>query len=278
MNKPQMVATALIASFFTLMIVVGVMTFFGRAMAAPSHQPAAESFQYMSISGLAFEPVAQNAAYAKDLSQHLLRLTSQPQAAGAGAFIAPLTLPDKAELLGLTLFGVDFDNQGQVRVRLQRCDHSQARCVPLAEAASGLVFAAGQFETLKANIANQVVDNRFYTYFLELELSAGANSGLRSVRLELLAPTAAAAAQESTWALEGNVTRFTLPNTGFTQARICTDDLSHLDNPTHYPFVQADDTTTPLSSNACVTVWGRDIEIRREFNTGPSSGTFELLR
>jgi len=278
MNKPQMVATAVIASFFTLITVVGVMTFFGRAMAAPRQQTAAESFQYMSISGLAFEPVEQNAAYAKDLSQHLLRLTSQPQTAGPGTFIAPLTLPDKGELLGLTLFGVDSDNQGQVRVLLQRCDHSQARCVPLAEAASGTVFAAGQFETLKANIANQVVDNRFYTYLLELELSAGANSGLRSVRLELLAPTAAAAAQEGTWALEGNVTRFTLPNTGFTQARICTDDLSHLDNPTHYPFVQADDSTTQLSSNACVTVWGRDIEIRREFNTGPSSGTFELLR
>jgi hypothetical protein len=78
--------------------------------------------------------------------------------------------------------------------------------------------------------------------------------------------------------LTGDTFSFALPNNGITDARICTDDLSHLNNPTHYPFVVVDNIlVTRLTSNACETVRGRDIEIQRDLNTGSSSGTYEFV-
>jgi hypothetical protein len=283
MNKRQMVLTAAMSSFFTLTIIASIMLFLSQAMAAPPpeteetalFQTTVDTFQYVSISALAFVPVRQNVTYTKDVQRQILSLTGQ--IANVNIFIAPLTLPDRSDLLGMTVFGEDFDNHGEVRLRLKRCDHGQVRCVNLAETTSTTDYAAGQFETTRISIPNEIVDNRFYSYFLELELTSLANSGLRSVRLEVVtrSPTSS---DEEQWALAGGIRSFLLPNSDLTQARICTDDLSHLNNPTHYPFIVVDEGVIPLSSGTCVTVWGHDIEVRRRANTGPSSGTYQFLR
>lgn len=285
MNKRQVVLTVAIASLFTLMVIVSVMMFFSQAMAASpveteeiaSLQAATDTFQYVSVSGLAFVPVRPNTPYVKDVQRQILSLTSL--ITNANTFVAPLMLPDRSKLFGLTVFGEDFDNQGEVRLRLKRCDHSQPRCVTLLETTSTNSYAFGQFETGRVSILNEVVDNRFYSFFLELELTALANSGLRSVQLEIVTEgTDSAASSEEQWSLAGDVRSFPLPNVDFAQVRICADDLSHLDNPTHHPFVVVGDKVVTLSSNACVTVWGQDIEVRRKPNTGPSSGTYQFLR
>jgi hypothetical protein len=289
MNKRQILLTASISAFFTLTIIAGSMLFFSGAIAAPPAQVAStpapqvitSSLTYLSVSSMAFMPASQDTLYRKDARRQMLTLNSQPltSASDSYVFIAPLTLPDKNVLTGMTVYGEDFDNQGAVEVRLKRCDHSQARCSSLAETTSTDTYAAGQFETTRAAIPDEVVNQKFYSYFLELELTAVAKSGLRSVRLELtedipLTP----AGSVKRWSLSKDVTSFLLPNQGWTQVRVCTDDLSHLNNPTHYPTLIVDGQMIPLSSSACVTVWGRDIEIRRELNTGASSGTYQFLR
>jgi hypothetical protein len=236
---------------------------------------------YLSISGLSFLPVDQNTLYSKDAQRQLLTPAGQPLGMqhDSHLFIAPLALSDGVMLTGMTVFGEDFDNQGEIQVRLKRCDHSQARCLTLAETTSTNPYAAGQFETLKAAIANEIIDNYFYTYFLEAALTTATNSGLRSVRLEMAGGNAPAPPGDvEQWNLTGTVTNFLLPNQGPAKARICTDDLSHLDNPTHYPQLVVDGQAIPLSSNHCVTVWGYDINIRRELNAGPSSGTYQFQR
>jgi hypothetical protein len=286
MKNRQIVLTAILSTFFTLSIIAGSLLFFGRVGAAPPAQvvvtptaSAGTSAAYLSISGLGFMPVGQDTLYVKDVHRQLLMLTSQPLGAPRNGhlFIAPLALPNGIVLTGMTIFGEDFDNQGAVQVRLKRCDHSLARCINLAETTSTNPYAAGQFESLKAAISNERVDNYFYTYFLELTLTTTANSGLRSVRLEMVdGETSAPAKNVEQWALTGHVTNFLLPNQGPTKARICTDDLSHLDNPTHYPQLVVDGQIIPLSSNRCMTVWGYDIDIRRELNAGPSSGTYQF--
>jgi hypothetical protein len=241
-------------------------------------QAPGSALEYLGVSALAFEPVRPDANYTKDLQRQILSLTGQNL--GSNRFIAPLSLPDRSELLGLTMFGEDFDNQGEIRLRLTRCDHGQARCLSLAEASSTLGFAAGQFETSRVRVPNEVVDNRFYTYFLELELTALFNSGLRSVRLEL-SPTGGdtPVGNQEPWTLAGEVRSFSIPTLDLAQVRICADDLSHLNNITHNPFIVVErDRIIPLSSNSCVTVWGRDIQIQRQPNTGPSSGTYQVIR
>ncbi len=285
MNNRQMMLTTAMSSLFTLTIIAGLLLFIGQAMAAPpakiksslSQQTITRTLQYVGISGLAFNPAQSNIAYNKDVQNQLLSLTSQVRNP-SNIFVAPLILPDRSELMGMTVFGEDADNQGEVRMRVKRCNHGQAFCVILAETTSTLSYAAGQFETASISVSGEVVDNRFYSYFLELDLTALGNSGLRSVRLDVITnkPSTAPGA-ETPWSLTGNVRSFKLPNTSVTHARICTDDLSHLPNPTHYPFVVIDNQILPLSSDMCVTVSGRNIEIRRDLNTGPSSGTYQFL-
>ncbi len=290
MNKRQMMLITVTSTFLTLTIIVGLMFLFSRAMAAPLAETAnaslsqttTGSLQYASISALAFEPIRQDIAYAKDVQGQMLSLTSQVRNfnANSNLFIAPLALPDRSELIGLTVFGQDFDNLGEVRLRLKRCNHSQAFCDILAETTSTTPYALGQFETTRVSLLNEIVDNRFYSYFLELDLTALGNSGLRSVRLEIVTGAGATGpSTEAQWSLTGNARSFLLPNTGMAQVRICANDLSHLPNVTHFPFIVIDDDQiTPLSSGACVTIWGREIEIRRQLNTGPSSGTYQFLR
>lgn len=290
MNKHHMMLTISLSSIFTLTLIAALMLLFSQVMAAPATGQTQEialnqepdfGLQFVSISGLAFEPVQQNSAYQKNVQRQLLGLTSQTRnfVMNSNRFVASLTLPDKSNLAGMTVFGEDVDNLGEIRLRLKRCNHGQAFCAILAETASTNNFAAGPFETPRSSILNETIDNRFYTYFLELELTALGNSGLRSVRLEIVPNTGATPpAAEVPWTLTGNIRRFQLPNVGLTQAQICTHDLSHLPNLTHYPILVVDNQITILSSSQCVTVWGRQIEIRRELNTGPSSGTYRLLR
>jgi hypothetical protein len=286
MKKGYVFLVLMLSGFFTLAIGVSVAPVFGQAMAAPGGaaemssnvQAPGSVSDYLGVSALAFEPTRPDASYTKDLQRQILSLTGQNL--GSNLFVAPLSLPDRSELLGLTMFGEDFDNQGEIRLRLKRCDHGQARCLSLAEASSTSGFAAGQFETARVSVPNEIVDNRFYSYFLELELTALFNSGLRSVRLEL-SPRGGATpvGNQERWTLAGDVRSFPIPTLDLAQVRICTDDLSHLNNITHNPFIVVErDRVIPLSSNSCVTVWGHDIQIQRQPNTGPSSGTYQVLR
>jgi hypothetical protein len=287
MKQGQVGLTALISSIVTLLIIAGSLLIFSQVFAAsPANiDPIAAAQtgsvqQYISVSALAFGPVSQFAVYYKDFNQQLLTLGNQPRnfTGDSNRFVAPLTLPDQSWLAGLTVFGQDFDNQGEVRLRLKRCDHNQPRCILLTESASAVEYDGGLFE--KVSPFNEPIDNAFYDYFLELELTALGNSGLRSVRLETtmggtVSPTPPTL---ETWSLSGNVTSFRLPNQTTVQARICTDDLSYLNNPTHYPILIVDGQVINLTSNTCITVWGYNIEIRRDFNAGPSSGTYQILR
>ena len=287
MNTRQMLLTAVISSLFTLTILAGLMLLLEPASAAPMSQTGSVSagqmvtrtLQYVSVSGLSFNPARTDIGYTKNTQVQLLSLVSQTRA-DSNLFIAPLALPDRSELLGMTTYGVDVDNLGEVRTRLKRCNHGQAFCVILAETTSTNSYALGQFETSKIGILNEIVDNQFYSYFLELDLTALGDSGLRSVRLDILAAGGPSLPPEvMPWSLEGSVRSFKLPNTQPVQAKICTDDLNHLNNVTHYPFVVVDNTQiVPLSSNKCTTISGIDIEVRRDLNTGPSSGTYQFLR
>lgn len=288
MNRRQIGLMVIISNFITLAVVAGSLLFFTQVSAAPPlipdsgrvAQTTPGRFQYVSFSSLAFGPVNALAVYHKDLNQQLLTLGNQPRnfAGDSNRFIGALTLPDKARLTGLTVFGQDFDNLGEVRVRLKRCDHNQAHCIILTETASAVEYDAGLFE--KVSLFNELIDNNFYTYLIELELTALGNSGLRSVRLELVVENGGAASPDGIekWSLSGEVTTFRLPNQITRQVRVCTDDLSHLDNPTHFPILIVDGQSIPLASNTCVTVWGFNIQLRRELNTGPSSGTYQFLR
>jgi hypothetical protein len=170
-------------------MVMSIALLWGPALAASvpeetlSSQLQANSAQFVSISAVAFQPTQPNIPYFKDLQRQLLGLTAQTQNA---LFVAPLALQDRSELVGLTVFGEDFDNQGEIRLRLKRCDHGQARCVSLAETTSTAGYNFGQFETARISFSTNTIDNNAFAYFLELELTALAGSGLRAVRLEII--------------------------------------------------------------------------------------------
>ncbi len=283
MSKAQIGWVTIISTILTLLIIGGSLLIFSRVSAAPNETVLAQtnaSLGYTSVSGLAFGPVSQFAVYYKDFNQQLLTLGNQPRnfTGDSNRFLAPLTLPDRTVLSGLTVFGQDSDAQGEIRLRLKRCDHNQPRCVILAENASAVEYDGGLFE--KVSQFNELVDNAFYDYFLELELTALGNSGLRAVRLEMTGAETGSPTPVSLqkWALSGETTSFRLPNQTTVQARICTDDLGHLDNPTHYPILVVDGQVINLASNTCIVVWGYSIELRRNYNTGPSSGTYQFLR
>jgi hypothetical protein len=288
MSKSQTVLVAISSSFMTLMIVAVSMTWIAPAVAAPpltvdtARLPqTAPSFQYLSLSALAFMPVDRHALYRKDLNQQLLTLEGQNRnvTGNSNRFLAPLTLPDQNRLTGLTVFGQDFDHLGEVWLRVKRCDHQQAQCVALAEVSSDLAYNAGPFE--KVSIFNELVDNSLFTYFLELELTALADSGLWAVRLEIIGDEAVAipANNAQRWSLADLTTTFPIATGNIRRVvRICTDDLSHLPNATHYPILMVDGASQPLPSNTCVDASGYNIELRRNLSTGPSSGSYQFLR
>ena len=281
MNRQILVLVVLVN--IVLGIGMSIALLWGPALAASmpaseetlSSQLQTNSARFVSISAMAFQPAQPNIPYFKDLQRQLLGLTTQAQNA---LFVAPLPLQDRSELVGLTVFGEDFDNQGEVRLRLKRCDHGQARCVSLAETTSTAGYNFGQFETARISFSTNTIDNNAYAYFLELELTALAGSGLRAVRLEII-PSQGGSPSTPTqnWTLSGNTLNFTVPTSGYSQVRVCAGDLNHLNNSTHYPYVVVDNNAVPLSSNSCVTVWGYDIRVERRPNTGPSSGTYQIL-
>ncbi len=284
MNHRQILLTTVLSSLLTLLIIVGSMLVFSQANAAPSTQDATSSTaaRYVSVSGLAFSPINQSTQYRFDNVRQMLSLetTTRNFFANNNVFVAPLSLPDQTILTGITAFGEDFDNQGSVVVRLKRCEHSQALCTSLTDVTSIDTFALGRFETAQVLNLNEVVNNNLYSYFLELEITALRNSGLRSVRVELIdkGTVGGAISIRESWELSGNVTRLALVSGALSQVEICTNNLNDLPNITHYPSVIIDGQSTRLSSNACVTVWGTNIELRRAFNTVASSGTYQILR
>lgn len=283
MSKAQIGLVATISTILTMLLIGGPLLIYTQVSAAPSEIILAQTNTltgYVSVSSLAFGPVSQYVVYYKDFNQQLLTLGNQPRnfTGDSNRFIAPLTLTDQTILSGLTVFGQDSDAQGEIHLRLKRCDHNQPRCVILAENGSAVEYDGGLFE--KVSRFNELVDNAFYDYFLELELTALGNSGLRSVRLEIASPVTPSPtpAPLGEWSLAGEVTSFRLPNQSTTQARICTDDLSYLGNPAHYPVLVVDGQVIDLTSNSCINVWGYYIELRRDYRAGPSSGTYQFLQ
>jgi hypothetical protein len=285
MNKRQMLLVAGLSTMFTLTVITAVVLISTQVAAAPSQQSTptptptpttASTKSYLGVSAMAFMPIDLTTRYKKDVLRQLLTLDNSPGSA-SNIFVAPLALADRRVLTGMTVFGEDFDNQGAVQVRLKRCDHSQTRCATLAHMTSSNTYASGQFETPQAAIANEVVNNYFYSYFLELELSES-KGGLHSVRLEMTGEESLPPVGEAKeWALTGSVTNFLIPTQGLTQVRVCTVDLSHLPNATHYPSLVVDNNIYGLSANECVTVWGSTIRVTRDLNTGPSTGTYQVL-
>ena len=290
MHRRQIIFTALLSSIFTLALLAATLLLFSQAIAAPPSQVATPTPEInravrVSVTALAFEPVTQNARYSKDNGRQMIMLNTQTQIFDGtnNLFVAPLTLPDQAGLMGLTFFGEDFDNQGAVRVRLKRCDHGQSRCISLIDVTSTDIYAFGRFETARVPPLNEVINNDLYTYFLELELTALKNSGLRSVRLELVErggaiQTPPIDSPVERWELSGALTNFLIPNEGRNQIRICTDNLDNLPNVTHFPSLVVDGQSTRLAGNQCLSVWGRTIQLRRPVSAGPSSGTYQILR
>ncbi|MFN8459177.1 MAG: hypothetical protein U0401_31765 [Anaerolineae bacterium] len=281
MSKRQGMVMVLGSNIAVLMIF-----FIGQVLAATplnsaEWQGTVDSFRYLGVLALAFMPLSPGAIYIKDPNQQLLTLAGQSRnfTADNNRFIAPLTLPDHTRLTGLTFYGQDFDNAGEVWLRVKRCAHQQSSCAVLAEATSDYNYNAGSFE--KVALLSESIDNGLYTYFLELELTALANSGLRSVRLELvndevvtIEPVAAIK-----WSLADLNTNFPITSGNLQRlVRVCADNLNHLPNPTHYPVVVVDGQAQMLASQACVDVSGYNIELRRQLNTGPSSGTYQFLR
>jgi hypothetical protein len=281
MNKSQLFVSAGLSAIISLAILAGVVWGFTPALAASSAQTS-PGMQYISVPAMAFNPVQQNSSFAKDTQRQLLWLMGNNHTVtrDRNIFVAPLMLPDGAQLLTMVISGEDYDTQGEVRVRFKRCDQRQPLCVGLGETTSQVGFAGGYFETAVSFLQNDVVNNANYTYFLELELTALNNSGLRSVRLNTVGAGSASApvSSEVHWELAGAFTSFPIATSGWAEVKICADDLSYLPNPSHYPFVMVDGTQRGLTSNSCLTVQGYDIEIRRNLNTGPSSGTYQILR
>lgn len=282
MNRLQIFATAALSTILSLAVLAGVVWGFSPAQAASSAQTTGTGLQSISVPAMAFNPVQQNSSFAKDTQRQLLWLmgSNRTVTRDRNIFVAPLLLPDRAQLLTMVISGEDYDTQGEVRVRFKRCDQRQPICVGLGEITSQISFAGGFFEAPTTFLQNEVINNASYTYFLELELTALNNSGLRSVRLDTAAAGSASppVSSEVRWELGGAFTSFPIPNSGWAEVKICTDDLSYLPNLSHYPFVVVDGTQRGLSSNSCLTVQGYDIEIRRNLNTGPSSGTYQILR
>lgn len=288
MVKGQTIWVALSSSFATLVVLAVSILLITPVAAAPAllvHPTkllqTAPGFQYLGLSALAFMPVNPYAIYYKDSNQQLLTLVRPERdfASANNRFVAPLALPNEFRLTGMTVFGQDFDRLGEVWLRVKRCDHGQAQCLTLAETTSDLVYDAGPFE--KVSTFNERVDNGQFTYFLELELTALANSGLRSVRLELIEEAAVSIPADNVqrWSLADLGTSFPI-STGTAKrlVRICTDDLSHLPNVTHYPVLVVDGVTQSLPSKSCVDASGYNIELRRSLGAGSSSGTYQFLR
>ena len=283
MNKQNvrlmLAVTGLLVLAGSLLMVSGTAAAPAAGLTAAAQTQDIPSVSYTSVPALTFTPLNQDTLYNKDVGRQILSLAG-PTQTGGNSFLAPLALPDQANLTGLTIYGEDFDDQGAVTIFLRQCDLNQARCLNLAEVTSTNGYAAGQFETSKVTPLNEVIDNSRYSYLLELNLTALSGSGLRSVRLQMeqgtVPPPPAGNAQP--WSLSGDVRNFVIPNTGFSQVRVCTSDFSQLPNQTHFPSLIVDGQAMPLTPNSCVTVWGSNIEIRRPLNTGPSSGTYQILR
>jgi len=282
MKRSIVVPIAVISSITTILTITMVLIGFSwHVSASATAQQTTENIEYRSISSLSFLPLNQSANYVKDPNTQRLGITGQTRvfSNNNNVFVAPLVLPNQSRLIAVTLFGQDFDPQGEIGLRLKRCDHSQARCVVLLETTSTVTYSAGIFETTKL-ATNELIDNNIYNYILEAELTALANSGLRSVRLDVITPqkVAVSASSPNQWDLSGTTYGYRIPTTGFTQVKVCAGDLSHLNNTTHYPYLTVDDSTYPLDSNECVIVWGYEFEVHRELNTGSSSGSYEILR
>ena len=283
MNRREIILTAILSSVLSLVVLMGGVVWLGPAQAAPAPQVAGGNVQYVSVSATAFESVQQNSSYTKNTERQMLTVqgTSYAFTLDRNRFAVPLMLPDRAQLLTMVVSGEDYDSQGEVRVRLKRCQQNQPICVVLSETSSGLGFSGGPFGTPASFLQNEVVNNAFYTYFLELDITALNNSGLRAVRLELVSAggSPAPVSSQIRWELSGNFIRFPIPGAGWTEVKICTDDLSHLPDPGHYPEVVADNQPPQrLGSNDCYTARGYDIEIMRNPNAYPSSGTYQILR
>lgn len=282
MKRHQVVLITAVSSIVTLIMVVAMLSTFSWAVAAlePTAQTSQAGIDYLSIPATAFKPTDSETAYG--VNRQMLTVESNTNNfSSVQTFVAPVILADGTIIAEMTIFGQDFSEDSDISVRLLQCEHRQNRCDRLAEVSSSDISTAGQFELSTVKTTNSAIDNYDYSYLLEVTLMPSPQIGLKAVRLALIPnqPIPPDVAGVNNWQLAEGVRAFRLPNTTIVQARICTNDLSHLDNPTHYPTLIIDDTEiVPLSSLQCVIVRGLKFELRRGLNVGDSSGTFEFLR
>lgn len=182
-----------------LSTLINANSFQGKVAAAPLAEAALTSTQqitgsnrsYQSVSLFEFVPFKpNNTLYTINANPLLLTLGAKSDynfASANNIFEAPLSLPDNVMLTGLTVFGVDNDNQGEVKVTFFRCNHtynSQTACQEIS-LSSNTSNSLGQFQTqTPLGFIPFPIRNQDNFYFLQLEITALNNSGLRSVRLQ----------------------------------------------------------------------------------------------
>ncbi len=282
MNKLQLIYTTLITSCLTTLVIGATWLTVSWATTANAAQPVSDNLTYVSVPAVAFQPLDRQTTFDLDLTTQMLTANRTTSLTRTARFVAPLSLPNRSRLLYATLYGQDVTLLGSLQMRLKRCQLAQGQCVTLLEAESSDASVAGAVEIDSPNITKEIVDNALYSYWIEVDLATTTAIGLRAVRLTLAAnqPADAVASDIGQWELTGTARVFRLPNPdgNFLQARICTNDLSYLDNPTHYPSLVIDDVeVVPLFSNQCVIVEGSNIELRRSLNAGQSSGTYQFI-
>ena len=238
MRAGQFFLVIVLSTVLTVMSLGGAFLLFRPAQAASGVQLQSGTVEYVSVSSMAFVPVQPNNSLDKNVQGQLLRLknASRTVTPDQNIFVAPVSLSDRNRLMSMVVAGEDYDVQGEVRVRLLRCDHASPTCLILAETSSGVGLANGLFETVPVFLQNELVNNALYSYFLQLELTALMNSGLRSVRVETSSSDTGPVPPASSlirWELSGNFYRYPIPTSGWNTVKICTDDLRYLPNNSH---------------------------------------------
>jgi len=282
-----------------LLIIINANSFQGEVAAAPLSKAASVSTQqitgnnrsYRSVSLFEFVPLnTQDSLHTIDSSSILLTLGAKSDHNFTNAnniFEAPLNLPDNVMLTGFTIFGVDNDNQGEVKVTLGRCNHNlQIPCQEIS-LSSDVPNSLGPFQTqtplgfIPIPIRNQ--DN---FYFLELEITALNNSGLRSVRLQFADNGESISTSSNLpenpvvpWNLNANeLVEITSPTSNPITVRVCVDakDASFIDRP---EVRTGDASSNPVILNFgdCRDFTGRYIQIRGNGRT-TTSGYYQRLQ
>lgn len=297
MRKYQ-ILFVIILIILVLSTIINATPFQGDVAVAPLSEAASTSAQqitdsnssYTSVSLFEFVPFnPSNTLYTIDGDPILLTLgaKSDYNFGGANIFEAPLSLPNNVMLTGFTLFGVDNDNQGEVKVTLFSCNHNlQAQCqtITLSSTASN---SLGPFQTQTPTGFTPIpIRNQTNFYFLQLEITALNGSGLRSVRLQFVdnggsdsIPTTLPEFPVVPWNINANeLVPIESPSGNPITVRVCVEfmnaaDFDRPDVVTDGDFSNA----ITLNFGACREFTGRFIQIRGKGRT-TTSGYYQRLQ